>query len=61
MLITRLATFLSTIISYNQSDFIKGRATGENILLAQEIIYEMKNTNEVGNVLFNIDMNKAYD
>ncbi|XP_060195288.1 uncharacterized protein LOC132624540 [Lycium barbarum] len=57
----RLSTIIPKIISSNQSGFIKGRAIGENVLLAQEIIHDMKRQNNGGNVAFKIDMNKAYD
>ncbi|WMV21906.1 hypothetical protein MTR67_015291 [Solanum verrucosum] len=57
----RLTHILPKIISLNQSGFIKGRAIRENVLLAQEIIHEIKTKNKGGNVIFKIDMNKAYD
>lgn len=57
----RLTLILPNIISLNQSGFIKGRSIGENVLLAQEIIHEIKTVNKGGNVIFKIDMNKAYD
>ncbi|XP_060178227.1 uncharacterized protein LOC132608170 [Lycium barbarum] len=57
----RLANVLPKIISANQSGFIKGRTIEENALLAQEIIHDLKQENRDGNVIFKIDMNKAYN
>lgn len=58
---SRLSPILPKIISNNQSDFIKGRSISENILLAQEIINDIKKTNKGGNVVIKLDMAKAYD
>ncbi|XP_060210954.1 uncharacterized protein LOC132637966 [Lycium barbarum] len=57
----RLSKIIPNLISQNQSGFVKGRAIGENVLLAQELIHDIKNNNKGGNVVFKIDMNKAYD
>lgn len=57
----RLATILLRIISKNQSGFVKGRAITENILLAQEIINDIKRPNRGKNVVIKLDMTKAYD
>ncbi|XP_060212091.1 uncharacterized protein LOC132639670 [Lycium barbarum] len=46
----------------SESDcLIKGRAITENILLAQEIIEDIKKPNRGGNVVLKLDMTKAYD
>jgi len=58
---SRLSPILPKIISNNQSGFIKGRAISENILLAQEIINDIKKPNRGGNVVIKLDMTKAYD
>ncbi|XP_060182470.1 uncharacterized protein LOC132612164 [Lycium barbarum] len=57
----KLSKIISKLISPNQSGFVKGRAIGENVMLAQEIIHDMKKNNKGGNVIFKIDMTKAYD
>ncbi|XP_060182802.1 uncharacterized protein LOC132612715 [Lycium barbarum] len=58
---TRLLGILLRIISKNQSGFVKWRATTENILLAQEILNDIKKPNRGKNVVINLDMTKAYD
>ncbi|XP_059306149.1 uncharacterized protein LOC132057525 [Lycium ferocissimum] len=62
VLSTRLNNILPSIISTNQSGFIKGRSITENILLAQEIIQDIEKADEKGNVVsLKLDMDKAYD
>ncbi|XP_059301777.1 uncharacterized protein LOC132053678 [Lycium ferocissimum] len=61
VLSTRLNSIVPSIISTNQSGFIKGRSITENILLAQEIIQDIEKTDEKGNVVLKLDMAKAYD
>ncbi|XP_060190835.1 uncharacterized protein LOC132620152 [Lycium barbarum] len=46
----RLANIIPKIISPNQSGFVKGRAIGENVLLAQEIIHDIRKPNKGSNV-----------
>lgn len=55
----RLSRVIPKIISQNQSGFIKDRSIGENVLLAPEIIHNIRTKG--GNVLIKLDMNKAYD
>ncbi|XP_059288842.1 uncharacterized protein LOC132042262 [Lycium ferocissimum] len=57
----RLSKILPKIISFNQSGFMKGRAIGENVLLAQEIVHDIRKPNKGGNVVIKLDMSKAYD
>lgn len=45
----------------NQAGFIKGRSISENILLAQELINDIKKPNRGGNVVIKLDMAKAYN
>ncbi|XP_015064939.1 uncharacterized protein LOC107010215 [Solanum pennellii] len=58
---TRLASILPKIVSVNQSGFVKGRSITENIMLAQEIVHEIKLPREGRNVVIKLDMSKAYD
>ena len=58
---TRLSPILQTLISTNQSGFVKGRSIFENIMLAQEIIHQIKKPNIGSNVVIKLDMAKAYD
>lgn len=61
ILCLRLAPILPTLISPNQSGFVKNRSIFENIMLAQEIIYHIKKPNIGSNVVIKLDMAKAYD
>lgn len=57
----RLAPILPNLISPNQSGFVKGRSIKENIMLAQEIIHQIKKPIVGGNVVIKLDMAKAYN
>ncbi|KAH0757662.1 hypothetical protein KY290_021155 [Solanum tuberosum] len=57
----RMEVLLPRFISLNQSGFVKGRNTTENVLLAQEIITDNRLTGKPDNVIIKLDMAKAYD
>lgn len=61
LLYLRLAPILPNLISLNQTGFVKGRSISENIMLAQEIIHQIKKPVVEGNVVIKLDMAKAYD
>ncbi|XP_055830830.1 uncharacterized protein LOC129899847 [Solanum dulcamara] len=61
LLYLRLAPILPQLISDNQSGFVKGRSISENIMLAQEIIHNIKRPTVGDNVVIKLDMAKAYD
>lgn len=62
VLVNRLRPFLSDMISPLQSSFIPGRSTTDNAILLQEIVYHMKKSKrKKGDVVFKLDMEKAYD
>ncbi|XP_019252901.1 PREDICTED: uncharacterized protein LOC109231716 [Nicotiana attenuata] len=61
ILSSRLNPLLNKIISENQSGFIKGRTITKNVLLAQEIVQNIKQVNTGGNIIMKLDMAKAYD
>ena len=61
ILSNRLLSVLPSMVSHNQSGFVKGRSISENIILAQEIIHGMKLPKEGSNVVIKLDMVKAYD
>ncbi|XP_049399720.1 uncharacterized protein LOC125863746 [Solanum stenotomum] len=61
LLCLRLAPILPSLISPNQSGFVKGRSISENIMLAQEIIHQIKKPTIGSNVVIKLDMAKAYD
>uniref|UniRef100_A0A1U7VHC3 Uncharacterized protein LOC104213858 n=1 Tax=Nicotiana sylvestris TaxID=4096 RepID=A0A1U7VHC3_NICSY len=58
----RLVKFLPSLISEEQSGFVKGRNIVENILLTQEIVTDIRLRTKAGpNVILKLDMTKAYD
>lgn len=61
ILANRLSYFLPTLISAEQGAFVKGRLIHENIALTQELIQHIDKGKEGGNVILNIDMEKAFD
>lgn len=61
LLSNRLSPILPNLISHNQSRFVNGRSISENIMLAQEIIHQIKKLNIGSNVIMKLDMTKAHD
>nr|XP_027109237.1 uncharacterized protein LOC113729105 [Coffea arabica] len=61
ILARRLAPLLPKIISPNQSGFVQERSISDNYLLVQEVIAGIKRKARGGNVVFKLDMTKAYD
>ncbi|KAL1549150.1 hypothetical protein AAHA92_17285 [Salvia divinorum] len=61
ILTVRLSPLLPSVISPNQSRFIRGRLLNDNVLLAQEMFYELPRCSPTPNVAIKIDMAKAYD
>ncbi|XP_070017642.1 uncharacterized protein [Nicotiana sylvestris] len=57
----KLAKILPKLISPNQSGFIKGRSTTENIMLTQELAHNMSRDNKGDNAIIKLDMSKTYD
>ena len=57
----RLAPMLPSLISAQQSGFIKGRQLADNFLLAQELVSDIGKSSRGGNVVLKLDMMKAYD
>nr|XP_027067853.1 uncharacterized protein LOC113693523 [Coffea arabica] len=56
-----LKVVLPTIISLEQSGFVSGRDIADNILLAQELVNSIDKKAWVHNVIFKLDMMKAFD
>lgn len=61
MLNTRLTFILPKIITPNQFGFIIGRAITNNIMLTQEMVHNMTRDKKGLNVIFKLDVSKAYD
>lgn len=61
ILALRLNPLLPSLISENQSGFVKDRLITENVQLAQEIIHSISQPNTGGNVVIKLDMDKTYD
>lgn len=57
----RISSFLPFIISIEQSVFVKGRLFHDKILLAQELISNIKKKVRGANVILKLDIEKAYD
>ena len=56
ILSTKHSPILPSFFSSNQSGFVKGRSISENIMLAQEIIHQIKKPNVGSNVIIKLDM-----
>ncbi|KAL0304664.1 UNVERIFIED_CONTAM: putative ribonuclease H protein [Sesamum calycinum] len=57
----RLGHVLPKVISLSQSGFVPGRLLSDNVLLAQELIHSIESHQPDANVVFKLDMAKAYD
>ncbi|KAI3452547.1 hypothetical protein Pfo_009211 [Paulownia fortunei] len=57
----RLAKLFPNLIAPSQSGFVQGRLISDNILLAQEQIHSINSRQVQDNVVFKLDMAKAYD
>lgn len=57
----RLQEFLPKLISPEQSAFLKGRDISDNILLAQELLQHLDKKVRGSNVVFKLDIMKAFD
>nr|XP_016509522.1 PREDICTED: uncharacterized protein LOC107826990 [Nicotiana tabacum] len=56
-----LESFLPSLITPNQSGFVKGRSIFENILLTNEIVSDIRFRGKPANMVIKLDMAKAYD
>ncbi|XP_060190654.1 uncharacterized protein LOC132619919 [Lycium barbarum] len=57
----KLEGILPSLISSNQSGFVKGRCIIENVLLTQEVVTDIRLRGKPANVVLKLDMAKAYD
>ncbi|XP_026378045.1 uncharacterized protein LOC113272424 [Papaver somniferum] len=58
---TRMNNLMVKLISPQQAAYIKGRSIHEQVLLASEMVNEMKRKRRGGNVAFKLDISQAYD
>ncbi|KAK4409550.1 hypothetical protein Sango_0028000 [Sesamum angolense] len=56
-----LGHILPKVLSLSQSGFVPGRLLSDNVLLAQELIHSLESRRREANVVFKLDMAKAYD
>lgn len=56
----RIEGYLPKFILQNQYGFVKRRNITENVLIAQEIIYNIKLKGRLDNVVIKLDMTKTY-
>lgn len=61
LLAERMGLILPKILSPQEGAFTKGREISDNINLAHEIVKGIDKKNRGGNVVFKLDMEKAYD
>lgn len=61
LLVSRLKHIMPTLISQNQSAFIKGRSIGDNIMLAQAICKDYHVNRGVPRCLLKLDIQRAFD
>lgn len=63
ILVTRLKSHLSSVISEEQAAFIPGRVITDNVLIAHEIMHALKIKKRCANSFMAIktDISKAYD
>ncbi|XP_060202636.1 uncharacterized protein LOC132631055 [Lycium barbarum] len=57
----KLECILPSLISPNQSGFVKGRCIIENVLLTPEVVTNIRLRGKPANVVLKLDMAKAYD
>nr|KYP53392.1 Retrovirus-related Pol polyprotein LINE-1 [Cajanus cajan] len=62
VLVIRLRPWLNELVSPLQTSFISGRSPVDNAIVLQEIIHSMKKLRKMkGNVVYKLDIEKAYD
>ncbi|KAL0462352.1 UNVERIFIED_CONTAM: hypothetical protein Slati_0122800 [Sesamum latifolium] len=57
----RLGRVLPKVLSLSQSGFVPGRLLSDNVLLAQDLIHSLEFRRADVNVIFKLDIAKAYD
>ncbi|KAL0373223.1 UNVERIFIED_CONTAM: hypothetical protein Scaly_1003900 [Sesamum calycinum] len=57
----KLGRILPKVLSISWSGFVPGRLLSDNVLLAQELIHSLESCRPEANVIFKLDIAKAYD
>ncbi|XP_026429033.1 uncharacterized protein LOC113324997 [Papaver somniferum] len=58
---SRMSTLLHKLVSSQQASYVKGRCIQEQMLLASELINEMKKKRRCGNIGLKMDISQDYD
>lgn len=61
ILANRLSKFLPNIVDEEQAGFVHERQIAHHIVLAQELLWDLSRRVVGANVIFKVDMAKAYD
>ena len=62
IMVNRLCPYLYQIVGPHQSSFLPGKGTTDNAIILQEAIHSMwKSKRKKGDMVFEIDLEKAYD
>ncbi|XP_026428320.1 uncharacterized protein LOC113324214 [Papaver somniferum] len=61
ILSTRMSGLMSKLVSSQQAAYIKGRNIHEQVMLASELVNEMRHKRRGGNVGMELDISQAYD
>ncbi|XP_026410504.1 uncharacterized protein LOC113305705 [Papaver somniferum] len=61
LITTRMSTLMEKLVSPQQTTYIKGRSIHEQVLLASEMVNEMKRKRRGENVGLKLDISQAYD
>lgn len=61
ILATRFSKLLPLFIDEEQAGFVKGRSISTHVVLAQELMSHLHRQCTGGNIVFKLDMAKAYD
>ena len=56
-----MQNILTSIISHDQTAYVKGRYTGKSIRLISDILLEYTEDNSMGGIIFSADFKKAFD
>ena len=62
ILVLRMKHLMPTLISPTQTAFVSGRRWTDNVIVAQELVYNLeKKRGKIGFIVIKLDLEKAYD